>query len=316
MDSALRTDRIVVAGLPRSGTTYVGNILAQHPDVRMVLEPLNEEFGLRVVSGQFPYVSGEDPASIESARVLSQMVELRGGWRRLAMSRGNSRSRAEKTAKVLFGSRTNWNWRIDASMERVGMQGTPIQCFKDPFATFSLEHLARQHGIRSVCMVRHPGAYYQSFITQPWDFGIGRLMNVPGIRRDFGSDIDDQTWRAADSDKLTYCAVLWRMMSRMLAQISTDSVLVVRHEDLSADVSSVMERVAAHFGLSTTSDMSEYIESTSSGSAVAPEYLKVHSFVRDSKALAEHWRTAIDFDDESRLAELVGPDLHRFYQKW
>ena len=46
----VRTDRIVIAGLPRSGTTYVGKILDEDPDIRMIIEPLNEEFGLRSVT--------------------------------------------------------------------------------------------------------------------------------------------------------------------------------------------------------------------------------------------------------------------------
>ncbi|MFT7473536.1 MAG: hypothetical protein ACI81L_000451 [Verrucomicrobiales bacterium] len=316
MDSALRTDRIVVAGLPRSGTTYVGNILAHHPDVRMVLEPLNEEFGLRAVSGQFPYVSGGDPASIESAKVLSQMVELRGGWRRFAMSRGQNRTWAQKTGKVLVGSRTSRDWRSDALFERVGRPRAPVQCFKDPFATFALEHLARRHGVRSICIVRHPAAYYQSFVMQPWDFGIGRFINASAMRRDFGIDIEDETWRTAETDKLAYCAVLWRMMSQMVARTSTDSVMVVRFEDLAADIHATIDEVSSHFGLSMTQEMADYIEYTSSGSVIAPERLKVHSFVRDSHAVAEHWRTSIDADDEARLMALIGPDLHQFYGEW
>jgi len=312
----VRTDRIVVAGLPRSGTTYVGKILEQHPDIRMVLEPLNAEFGLRAVEGRFPYVSESDfSASGDAAALLDQMVDLRGGWRRLRQNRGGDRSLVRKVAKVAIGSKTSLDWRLDRLAESAGKPRAKVQCLKDPFATFALPYLGAAHGIRSICMVRHPGAYYNSFATQPWDFGTKRLLNGGGLRRDFGEGIDDELWNAANEDKRAYCAVMWKLMSRSLAETPSE-VLTVRHEDLSRDVVTNTERICEHMGLEIVPSMRDYIEVTSGGTSVASEYLQVRSFVRDSKALVDHWRESIDPADAQRLREIVGDDLSRFYEDW
>ena len=317
-DSAqkVRTDRIVIAGLPRSGTTYIGKILDAHPDIRMVLEPLNEEFGLRSVDGQFPYVGqGSGPDRDAAAQLLDDVVELRGGWRRLRMSRGNDQSAVRKAAKVLVGSRTSLDWRADHLSEAVGRPRVGIQCIKDPFATFSLDYLWEQHQIRSMCMVRHPGAYYQSFIAQPWEFGIGRLPQRDALRRDFGETVSDDLWKKAFDDKLAYCAVLWKLMANY-ANSTREIVKIVRHEDLAADVVAHSEAICEYFGFEFRPEMREFVESTISGSSVAPEHLKVRSFVRDTSKVADHWRSVISGPDETRLRDAIGEDLELFYEGW
>lgn len=313
--SRVRTDRIVIAGLPRSGTTYVGKILDLHPDVRMVLEPMNEEFGLRAVPGQFPYVGdGSSREGQQAAALLAQMVELRGGWTRFRMSRGKARNPLQKAAKVLVGSRTSWDWRLDALGEAVGRPRVPVQLFKDPFVTFSLDHLANHHHLRSVCLVRHPGAYYYSFSTQPWEHGSDRIPSIEELRDDLGG-IEDALWTAARSDKLAYCALLWKLMARYISRCPS-LVMPVRHEDLSADVETEMARICEHFELEFTASMKEFVQSSSTGSKVAPEYLQVRSFDRDSSKVADYWRGKLSSADETRLQEAVGEDLTAFYDQW
>ena len=312
----VRTDRIVIAGLPRSGTTYVGKILDAHPDIRMVLEPLNEEFGLRAVDGQFPYVGERGgPDRDAAARLLDDVVALRGGWRRFVMSRGANRSLPRKALKVAFGSRVSWDWRIDAAAESMGKARVPVQCIKDPFATFSLDYLWASHGVRSLCMVRHPGAYFHSFVTQPWNFGIGRLSRAQSLRADFGQTIPTDLWVEAHSDRLAYCAVLWKLMAQYV-HTHRDTIKVVRHEDFAADVRGQVEEICDYFALTIAPSMERYIESTTSGSDVAPEYLRVHSFVRDSARVADHWRSAIDPSDEAVLRDAIGDDLRLLYGEW
>lgn len=313
-DTSARSDRIVVAGLPRSGTTYVGKILEQHADIHMVLEPLNDEFGLRSVTGKFPFV-GEDGSEMDvrSAKLLAQMVDLRGGWKR-TIDREPRKVFGRRTAKTLIGSRTSLRWRRDRLLEIAGHRR--IQCYKDPFATFALGYLAETYAIRSVCMVRHPGGYFSSFDAQPWTHSISALMNATAMRDELGAGIPESLWSDAETDKISYCALTWRLMSNMVAKLDTERVLIVRHEDLARDVASCSIDIAEHLGLAFTDPMRDYVERTSTGTAVAPERLKVRSFVRNSRQVADHWRSSIDPFVEARLQELVADSLYELYGEW
>ncbi len=302
-----------ISGLPRSGTTYVGTILDQDPSIVMFNEPLNDEFGLRRVTHKYPYVSGgADLASSSSAEWLDAVLNLRGGWRRFAFS--PDRSRSSHAAKIMLGSRVSWRWRL-SRLQRLTTHAGPRVCIKDPFATFALDHLARQSSIRSVCMVRHPAAYYLSFRTQRWRIGMHQLANEDALRLAYGEGIDDRTWKAAAHDQLVYCGLLWKMMARAITD-SPMEVLSVRHEDLSLDADHVMDHVTGHLGLDYSAPMREFVERTTHGSAVAPQYQQFRQFNRNSASLVDYWRGAIDIAEQSRLRSLVADDLERFYAEW
>lgn len=303
-----------ISGLPRSGTTYVGTILDQDPSIVTFNEPLNDEFGLRRVTHKFPYIAdgADDAQTHRSTQWLDAVLNLRGGWRRFALS--PDRSRSSHAAKILFGSRVSWRWRF-ARLQQLTPRTAHRLCIKDPFATFALGHLARERAIPSVCMIRHPAAYYLSFRTQRWRIGMHQLANEHQLRSAYGDGIGDRLWNAAAHDHLVYCGLLWKMMARAISE-APSAVLPVLHEDLSRGADAVLGEITSHLGLAYSAPMRTFVARTTQGIAVAPQYQRVRQFDRDSASLVDYWRGVLDTNEQHRLRGIVGDDLERFYTRW
>lgn len=165
---------LLVAGMPRSGTTGVGTALAHAPGAASLYEPLNPESGLRSVGEYFvlppngPLV--EDPhLSGVLAQVLRVSVRTRTGvW--------PQDSRLRRAVKQVTGSTS----RASAVRIRLDPRVRTV-VWKDPFASLLVPTVARELGIPAVVTVRPPEASAASFKRLGWDFDVERV--VRGLER-------------------------------------------------------------------------------------------------------------------------------------
>lgn len=72
---------VVVCGLARSGTTYVGKALSRAQSVHLINEPLNKDFGVTGVPRWYPYADEDDRNnSAETKKLIRDIIDLRAGW--------------------------------------------------------------------------------------------------------------------------------------------------------------------------------------------------------------------------------------------
>ena len=159
---------VLVTGTPRSGTTPVGDVLAAARRTRTLYEPLNRHVGDRRVRRYFevPGTGGFMDATVDGLvdDVRRLRLRLRPGL--FPEDRGPRR-----LAKRLTGSRARMTYRLARLPPR-----PRTLVWKDPFAAFLAEDVARRHDVPVVVTLRPPEAVAASFKRLGWAFDVHDLL--------------------------------------------------------------------------------------------------------------------------------------------
>jgi hypothetical protein len=308
---------IVVTGMPRAGTSWVGKMLDASGRVVYINEPLNVRRPpgrspgvLRArVHYRFQYISpaNED----EYLRAFREMLALR--YHVLAEIRV-SRSVGDVLRMAKY-----WSSFVRGRVQ----QKRPL--LDDPYAVFSGEWLASRLGCHVVVVVRHPAAIASSRKRLGWKIDFGDLLNQPVLVDDWLHPFrQEMEAMRGSSDVIAESGLLWRMIYHVVAGYRTRHRLVhvVRHEDLSREPVSEFARLYTHVGLPFT----EEVERTVIGSVTGPQDQQAHawSFSRkgisrtgfrplDSRAHISAWKAQLTPAEIERIRELTAGVADDYY---
>lgn len=302
---------VIVCGLHRSATTYVGKIISKSKDVYVLHEPCNPDFGIQGIPVWYPYLREDNgQRDIEIKKIFDKIVQVSGEW---------NRHIAKKDLKILqlVGSRHFHRWNY-LKFRRMIHKLPKIICWKDPFVTFSLDFLNKRYNGKAICMIRHPGAWLYSNIKLGWFFDINNLVSQRPLIDTFSEDIPKDLWVTAESNSVVSFALLWKLMARVIYEqnLSQNELLVVRHEDLIDEPVKISKKICKHLEVTFTRRMEKYIDQTTHGARVENPEGKVHSFTRDSRALKNVWRTKLKKKEYYLLKNIIGDDIRKFGYDW
>lgn len=304
---------MLLTGLHRSGTTWVGQIIAAASKEPVIHEPLNLPHGMRGVPGWYPYHPGGNPPVEQAphARHMEAMLSdlVAGRARRV---RTNPKAPLHrKIGRAIFGTLAEREYRA------AFRKGISQRLFvKDPFCLFVSPYLIERFDARVVITIRHPGALIVSMRRMGWRPHIGSLLAQPGlIARYLPEYSARQITEGAASDDIFANAVFWlaaHRFSRELAERHPEHVLVQSHEDLSMGASGALERLLEHLDLRPGLDRAaDFVRETTHGKTVVPAEGVLHDFSRDGAALTQHWREKLTDNEQSQLNGLVSAELDR-----
>jgi hypothetical protein len=309
------TNLVVICGLARSGTTYVGKALSRARGVRVINEPLNKDFGVKGVPRWYPYDDGNEWENcVDTDKLIRDLIDLRAGW---THSSPPEYPLFTRLSKRVYGGRSGLVW---SAVRLKNLFGFPAQtlCLKDPFATFTVGRMIQSHNAKAVCLTKHPCALYISQKRRGQASHIEDLFAQRKLRDRYAGDISDSTWESAMSHNPAGVALLWKIMARAITSQAEGNtgLSIVRHEDLCVDPAKTIQGICAHFGIRYDRRIEKYIGDTSRGNRIYAKPGRLHSFKRDSLALKDAWRGEIDTQEEMMIREIVGQDIHLLYEKW
>jgi hypothetical protein len=222
---------ILVTGLPRSGTSWIGKMLAASGEVVYVNEPLNPQHppgrspGVlnADVSHRYQYICADNEdrwaaAFADTARLRYHLAaELRRNHRPYDLAHAMKYGIAFTVGRLL-GRRA---------------------LFDDPFAVMSAAWFAERLGCQVIVCVRQPVAYIASREKLGWTADLQTLLDQPFLLRDLLGPYTAEMRRLADSpDRIARSALLWRMTYATLAELAErhpGRVHVWRYEDLATE---------------------------------------------------------------------------------
>ncbi len=218
---------LLVTGLPRTGTSWVGKMLEASGEVVYVNEPLNPQhppgqspgvLNARVTH-RFQYICDENEG--EWLPAFRRTVALRYGF--LAELRRN-RSWYDLGRLVKYGTAfTVGRWRGRRAL------------LNDPFAVLSVPWLVRRLGCRAVVLVRDPVALVGSWRRLGWQVHFHELLEQPLLVRDLlGEHVETMRSLIGIPDPIARIATLWCLVYRIVDQHyrTIPGVTVRRYEDL------------------------------------------------------------------------------------
>jgi len=302
---------ILVTGAHRSGTTWVGKVLAADPQVAYISEPLNVWHRPGVMRAPihhwYTYIcpDNEDvfyPALIETL---------------------NFRYHLGKEIKSLRSLKDTLRMGRDFSTFVKGRFSHQRPLIKDPFAVFSANWFAQRMNCQDVCVVRHPAAFVNSLIRLDWAFELRDLLDQPLLMRDwlepFRGEIEKLL--VEPRDMVAQASLLWKMIYQVvyLLREQISDFIVVRHEDLSADPIEGYRLLYTSLGLNYSPKAAEVVVTLSqSGNPEELSKKSVHSVRLDSRANLKNWKRRLSPEEIAHIRQISEPVASLYYsdQDW
>ncbi len=304
---------LLVTGLPRSGTSWVGKMLESSGEVVYVNEPMNPAHppgrspGVldAEVEHRFQYVCADN--ELDWLRAFGHTLALR--FRPVREVRRNHRpydlARAAKYA-----------WSFTAGRVR-GRR--PL--LDDPYALTSTPWLVDRLGVTAVVLVRDPVSLASSWRKLGWHVDPGELLAQPLLVRDYLGPYEDQlasyAGEAGRRDKVGATAALWRATTSLLLDVagSRPGVVLRRYESLAGDPMTEFDALYERLGLTWSAQAAARVDAATSGSNASPSRGFAWSLrggpsrtayrPMDSRATLASGGSALEPEEVARVRELT-----------
>jgi hypothetical protein len=299
---------ILVTGIPRSGTNFVGRMLDASGECVLINEPLN----LHVKPGR--------PTGLLRARVeqFYQYICQDNESEYLPAFRDLVRLRDHPVAELLERPRDAdlvvWYW-FNFLRGRLQRRRALI---RDPYACLSAQWFAERLRCRVVFLVRHPLAVVSSHKRLGWKQRIHWLLDQPLLARDrlgpFRAELEEIA--AFPEDIVWGASLLWRIVNGPAWELQKHSaaVTVVRQEDLSRNPREEFEKLYRTLGLELSDRVRSAISySTAPDNPHEGDVDNAHEVRLDSRATLTTWRDRLSDEEVERIRALTSDIAPLYY---
>jgi hypothetical protein len=297
---------MLVTGTHRSGTTWVGRMLAADALTAYISEPLNVLHRPGVFHTQvrhwYQYICEDNESEFLPA--FQELLEFDYNlWDEIRSLRSRKDFLRMGRDFLIFYN---------------GLMRGLRPLLKDPFAVFSTSWFAKRLGCKVVITVRHPAAFASSLKRLNWPFDFQDLLNQPLLMRDHLEPYRAEMQSLSPEDVIGQAALLWKLIYRAVhtTRASNPDFLVVRHEDLSLDPLPGYRELYQSLGLEFTPRVEKFILSSSSSENPAENSRKkVHGFKLDSRANVSVWKKRLAAEEIDRIRKMTEEIAPLYYSE-
>jgi hypothetical protein len=309
---------ILVTGLPRSGTSWVGKMLQAGGEVVYVNEPLNPQHppgrspGVldAEVSHRYQYICADNDERWAAA--FTDTLRLR--YRPVAELRRNH-APYDLARLVKYGTAF-----------AAGRLRHRRALIDDPFAVLSAAWFAERLGCQVVACMRHPVNFIGSRQRLGWQVDLHALLGQPLLLRDLLGRYTDEMRALADSaDNIAKAALLWRMTYAALGDLAgrlPQKIHLRRYEDLATNPEAGFQELYGLCGLMWTGRARRRVLAATTGRAGAERRFAwtlrgglSHTAFRpmDSRATLMTYRDRLTPTEIDRVRELTDDVARHYY---
>jgi Sulfotransferase family len=294
---------ILVTGGHRSGTGWVGQVLASSPRIAYLWEPFSVRHRPGILDAEFPYwfpyVTAENDGHVKPA--VADMLAFR--YKPMA------ELRAARAARDL--ARLARDWSRFRRYRRRGAR--PL--LKDPIAIFSAEWLAGTFDMRVLVLIRHPAAFAYSLKRLGWRHPFDHFLKQPALMKDVLAPFEGEINAFAREERsvLDQAILLWNVIHHAIRRHRErhPEWLFLRLEDIATDPLASFRTICERFGVREWEAVSRAAALTSrSGPAEGNRPWDVR---RDSRASAARWRSRLSPEELERIRTGVSSVAADFY---
>jgi hypothetical protein len=287
---------ILVTGVHRSGTTWIGKMLAADPLTAYISEPLNVLHRPGVFCAKvlhwYQYICEENESEYLSA--FQQLLDFDYHlWDEI---------RSIRSLKDFL--RMGRDFRIFSN----GLMHGQRVLIKDPFAVFSVPWFTKKLNCKVAITVRHPAAFANSLKRLNWPFDFNDLLNQSLLMRDYLEPYRDEMQFIKSDDVIGQAALLWRMIYHSVHSTleQNPDFIVIRHEDLSRDPVNGYRNLYTSLGLDFTPRVEKIIlSSSSSENPIESSRKTVHAVKLDSRSNIGNWKKRLTIEEINRVHKMT-----------
>jgi hypothetical protein len=304
--SANNQTPILISGSHRSGTTWVGKMLAADADTAYISEPLNVLHRPGIfrapVKYWYTYITEENEADYLPA------------FRETLNFQYHTWLEIKSLRSIKDFLRMGRDFRIFFNGNMHGQRAL----VKDPFAAFSTPWFAKRLNSKVVVTARHPAGFASSLKRLGWNYDFNNLLSQPLLMRDH-LEADRAAMEAMDkNDIVSQAALLWKFIYRFVhgTRESFPQFSIVRHEDLSRDPVPGFQSLYQSLGLDFTGRVHRIIENSSNSENPARlARNKTHSVKLDSRANLDNWKTILSPEEIACVRRITEGVSEFFYSE-
>ena len=302
---------ILVTGAHRSGSTWIGRMLALSSEVGYIQEPFNLHHRPGICSAEFnywfPYISQKNGEEYYSS--LKDTIEFKYKVGREIQAVTSFRD----FGRMLRDCRNFNKYRM--------LRLRPL--LKDPIAIFSAEWLASSFDMDVVVIIRHPAAFVASIKAKNWTFPFQDLLKQSLLMEEclypFASEISH--YATSEKDIIDQACLLWNIIYFRVSEYQkrNPTWIFQSHEDISVDPVSAFQEMYQRLGLDFSDDVKTTIEEYSNPQNPLDAkkndpflFLRRH-LKRDSKSNIFNWKKRLDSREILRIKEKTGGLASVFY---
>ena len=295
---------ILVTGAHRSGTTWVGKMLAADANTAYISEPLNMLHRPGVFKAKvkhwYQYISDENES--EYLPAFNHLLEYDYFlWDEI---------RAIRSQKDFLRMGRDFLTFYNA-LER-GQRAL----LKDPFAVFSAPWFAKRLNCKIVFTIRHPAAFASSLQRLNWKFNFDDLLGQSLLMRDH-LELYRKLMRSTSSENvIQQAALLWKIIYATVDAFrqAHPEWIIVKHEVYALDPINKFRDLYASLGLEFTHRVEqEILNSSNSENPTELSLKKTHSVKMDSAGSIKTWLKRLSKDDVNRIRVLTEGVSELFY---
>lgn len=301
---------ILVTGSHRSGSTWVGRMIAECPNVVYIHEPFNIQHHDPGLCGAkfkywFTYVSEENESDFYQhiKKTFNFSYNLTGKLKHV------------RHAKDIFRAIGTWfEWlRYRLSNARL--------LIKDPIAIMSADWIASKFNIDVLVLIRHPAAFAGSLKKTNWSFPFSHFLKQPLLMnsRLYPFEAEIRTFAKKKQDIIDQSVLLWKIIHYMILKYRAEhrDWIFIRHEDLSQDPLHYFRILFGRLNLEFSQQIANVIRDHSYAST-ATEPVSTHSIRRDSRSNILNWKNRLTKNEIKRIRTQVEGISSEFYtdQDW
>lgn len=302
---------ILVTGLHRSGTTWVGRMLSLSGRVAYLSEPFNVlhrpgVFGVSVAHW-YTYIC-EDNEDLYLSTFHQTLRLDYNVWQEI---------------RSLRSLKDGLRMARDLGIFLLGRLRRQRVLFKDPFAVFSASWFARRLDCHVVIVLRHPAAFVSSLKRLGWPFDFSDLLAQPLLMRDwlepFRAEMEASLKHP--DDVVGQGSLLWRMICTVALELQKEhpAIHIVRHEDLSRQPIELFQDLYNEMELPFTEGVETGIlRATEAGNPQEVSLRSIYSTRLDSAANLENWKQRLSAEEIERIRQLTASISSHYYspQDW
>lgn len=288
----------MVTGTHRSGSTWVGRMLALSGKLGYVHEPFNRNSGIsgELFENWFTYICEENEERYQKR--IENYISFK-----YPLMRKLTASRSVRDIGRSFRDFSKFSWNRLLNKRAL---------VKDPISIFSAEWLYENFDMDVIVLIRHPAAFAGSIKKAGWRSGMKNFLRQPLLMEHLLVDFKDEIHKHNNNelDYVDEAILLWNMIHSVILNYQKkykNEWLFGRHEDISMDPVRYFFEMYKYLDLDFKDSIRNKIEEFSSNSDNA------HKLKRDSKANIYSWKnrlTAEEIDRVRRKTEKISSEFY------
>ncbi len=291
---------ILVTGSHRSGSTWVGKVLSQSPDVFYIHEPFNIGINRKVFPFQYWFEhigNATDPLLQKKALdYIESFYGLRSDW----LLKNGSRIRSIKDGGKYF---RNILYRLSCR---------PL--IKDPIAIMSVEWLYEKTDCDVIIIIRHPAAFIASLKVKNWVHDFTHFEQQESLLNKYLFPYKEQIidFVNTEHDIIEQGILLWNTIYSTVLQYYQKyekQWCFVKHEDISMNPMDSFESICNEVNIKFTEHHKAFIRKTTS------DRNGEGTLVRNSKSNIYSWKDRLTSGEIEKIKENTAHVWKHFYEE-